>query len=728
MKTNMKAVSFKRLAWLTSAFALLAICLQLQAQISTDPPVPVNLPPTVSLVYPTATNFTEPADIGLVAEAVDQDGWIATVEFYANDVRLAVITNTATTSGGGGNSGYQNHYYFLWRQVHAGTYNLRAVATDNAGASASSAVKTVVVNPAQPPPPPPPPTNYPPSIVLKVQGSNFMAPANIVLNAQAYDRDGRVVSVEYFNGDASIGVVTAPVTTDSNGTTQISWMLVWSNVPAGTYTLTARATDNQGATAISPAVTVVVQPPFTVVRIAAVDAEAAEPGENTGKFVISRDGWLEGELTVNLGIGGTASNGVDYVALPDSVVIPAGQHAVELVVTPIDDTIPESTETVTVKILPPICPMIYPPPPTCYRIGNQDAATVYIRDNDFQTTNYPPLVAIVHPAWGARFVAPANINITAAAKDADGITQVEFFANNQSLGVVTNPLPILDPVQLDGANSAGIMPAPLYGLLWSNVPVGEYTLLAKAWDTKGAVGVSQPIRIAVVSNTPPPPPPPPPTNYEGVSITAIDACAREGTNHEGRINTALFRVRRHGGDTNTALTVPYTISGTASNGVDYETLPGVVTIPPGSRYADILVVPIDDNLREGPETVILSLVVPNPIEPVVAVTTGANSERDAGFHANTAVAAWRLRAAAVILDNDIPEPTTRPLPDGTINVRLPTNYTGCVRIELSTNLVNWVIIGTNNLSAAQNYVDPAADTHVRKFYRFVPVPCPATEP
>jgi hypothetical protein len=68
------------------------------------------------------------------------------------------------------------------------------------------------------------------------------------------------------------------------------------------------------------------------------------------------------------------------------------------------------------------------------------------------------------------------------------------------------------------------------------------------------------------------------------------------------------------------------------------------------------------------------------------------------------------------------------LPDGTFNVRLPTNYTGCVRIELSTNLVNWVIIGTNNLSAAQNYVDPAADTHVRKFYRFVPVPCPATEP
>ncbi len=59
--------------------------------------------------------------------------------------------------------------------------------------------------------------------------------------------------------------------------------------------------------------------------------------------------------------------------------------------------------------------------------------------------------------------------------------------------------------------------------------------------------------------------------------------------------------------TSSALTVGYSISGTASNGSDYQTLTGNVVIPAGLNHATITVTPIDDTTPEPSETVILSL-------------------------------------------------------------------------------------------------------------------------
>lgn len=91
---------------------------------------------------------------------------------------------------------------------------------------------------------------------------------------------------------------------------------------------------------------------------------------------------------------------------------------------------------------------------------------------------------------------------------------------------------------------------------------------------------------------------PPPT----VEIVASDAVACEfGT------NTARFSVVRSG-DTNPAVTVNYTISGTAINGSDYVSVPGSVTLAAGRIATNIVITPIADNLVEGDETVTLSLI------------------------------------------------------------------------------------------------------------------------
>jgi len=91
--------------------------------------------------------------------------------------------------------------------------------------------------------------------------------------------------------------------------------------------------------------------PLPTVSITATDATASEPGLDQGAFTVSRTGPMTGDLTVNLRIAGTASNGVDYAALNNSVTIPAGASSVVLTVAPLDDCEIEEPETVAVSIV-----------------------------------------------------------------------------------------------------------------------------------------------------------------------------------------------------------------------------------------------------------------------------------------------------------------------------------------------------------------------------------------
>jgi hypothetical protein len=59
--------------------------------------------------------------------------------------------------------------------------------------------------------------------------------------------------------------------------------------------------------------------------------------------------------TIHFTIGGTATNGVDYSAIPDSLVVPAGSTSGTLVIHPIQDNLIEGNETVQLIISIPSC-------------------------------------------------------------------------------------------------------------------------------------------------------------------------------------------------------------------------------------------------------------------------------------------------------------------------------------------------------------------------------------
>ncbi len=181
--------------------------------------------PTVSITSP-ATNavFTSPSNINFSSNAADNGGSIAKVEYYNGATKIGEAT--------------VNPYNFSWNNVAVGTYTITARATDNLGGVSVSAPLTVKVNQG---------TNQAPSVSLTApaNNANFNAPATINITANASDVDGSITKVEFYNGNTKLGEdASAP------------YALTWSNVAAGTYTISVKAFDNNNASTTSASVTV----------------------------------------------------------------------------------------------------------------------------------------------------------------------------------------------------------------------------------------------------------------------------------------------------------------------------------------------------------------------------------------------------------------------------------------------------------------------------------------
>ncbi|WP_242510163.1 Ig-like domain-containing protein, partial [Hymenobacter persicinus] len=102
----------------------------------------------------------------------------------------------------------------------AGTLSLTARATDNAGASTTTAAKSVTVTT---------PANSAPTVTLTAPSTGTVGTA-LSLTATAADADGTVTKVEFFNGTTKLGEDTSA-----------PYALSFTPTAAGTLSLTARA-------------------------------------------------------------------------------------------------------------------------------------------------------------------------------------------------------------------------------------------------------------------------------------------------------------------------------------------------------------------------------------------------------------------------------------------------------------------------------------------------------
>lgn len=382
--------------------------------------------------------------------------------------------------------------------------------------------------------------------------------------------------------------------------------------------------------------------------------------------------------------------------------VPPGDYAITAVATD-DDGASTPSDPVRISVLP-------PPPP-----------------------NQPPVVRITSPPNGAVFRGPIHLPLFAYAFDPDGsVASVEFFDDTISLGF-GHPVSAVPPPLPPGEVQPPILVAVssnFWELIWSNAPVGVHALTALAMDNSNAVTRSKPVLITVL------PSPPPPTNRPAmVSIIASDPVAIEGTNcwpWLGLTNgapswstwadasatfrwftncgpkNATFTVHRHG-TTNDDLTIAYDIGGTASNGVEYVALPGVVTIPAGERSALVNIVPIDDGPPDITSTVRLKLVPDTNVPPAYLL----------GFPRT---------AAAIILDGPGPNAVANLLPDRCFHLAAAGPDGAWFHIEYSEDCVHWIPICTNQVVNGRiDFIDPDAPGASSRFYRAVPEANPPAE-
>ena len=149
-----------------------------------------------------------------------------------------------------------------------------------------------------------------------------------------------------------------------------------------------------------------------------------------------------------------------------------------------------------------------------------------------------------------------------------------------------------------------------------------------------------------------------------IALPVVSVAATDNSASEFGVDNATFEIERAlTEELNQALTVHFTIGGSATNGLDYGMLANSVTIPAGSLNTAISVNPLTDILAEGPETVILTIVA----DPSYVV--GASSQATVTIK-DRPVDQWRFEkfTAVELADPSISGDLADPEGDGIVNL------------------------------------------------------------
>jgi hypothetical protein len=187
----------------------------------------------------------------------------------------------------------------------------------------------------------------------------------------------------------------------------------------------------------------------------------------------------------------------------------------------------------------------------------------------------PPAVSITAPSNGAT-VSGSGISVLASASSTVGVAGVQF--------------------TLDGADIGPVFTNAPYGGAWDSTTVadGAHVFTAVATDTVGNQATAAPVTV-LVSNT---------VASSGLPTVTI-AATTPNASRVGPVDGVITFTRT--GSTSAALTVNYSLGGTAANGADYALLGGSATIPAGAASSAITVAPLPSASYVGTETAVLTL-------------------------------------------------------------------------------------------------------------------------
>jgi len=170
--------------------------------------------------------------------------------------------------------------------------------------------------------------------------------------------------------------------------------------------------------------------------------------------------------------------------------------------------------------------------------------------------------------------------ITRAGSTATAVTVKYSLGGTPQNGVDYQTLPGSVTIPA-GATSADVKVIPTGGSRW---PIDKDVYLMLEQGSGYLVGTPNFDTVTITGNGQPA------DTRTWVSVVASDSRA------SGPGDIGVFTIsRRAGGSTATAVTVNYSLGGTPQNGVDYQTLPGTVTIPAGAASVQVKLIPIGNS-------------------------------------------------------------------------------------------------------------------------------------
>jgi hypothetical protein len=388
-----------------------------------------NTPPTVSITSPTnPATITLGASVTLQASASD-NGTVTQVVYSVNGSPISGALTTAP-------------YTFTWTPAAVGTYNVIATATDNQGATGTSAPVTVNVNPV----------SNGTTVVLQRGLNGYAGVTDTFLDSQLQTTVRGSMDPLYLDVTKYNPLVRFSIFQSEGGP-----------VP-------------NGATIQSATLSLYKQLYGDTIRVNAL----LKP------WVESQATWLVSQTGVPWTSPGASGSGTDFASAADALVAaPYNAGWVNFDVTtrvqqwsggPSTNFGWRLSQTTTGYN-----PKTFNSSEYAADTTHRPMLTVVYTGG---SSNKPPTVSIATPSNGASITLGAGFSLTANASDPDGtVAKVEYFANGTSVGSSTNA-------------------ASQFPVSWTPGATGGYTLTAVATDNVGATTTSAGIGVSVnpVSN------------------------------------------------------------------------------------------------------------------------------------------------------------------------------------------------------------------------------------
>lgn len=278
--------------------------------------------------------------------------------------------------------------------------------------------------------------NTPPTVSLTspAEGATFSTADTITFSADATDAGGSVAKVEFFDGANKIGDDTS------------SPFSITGTLAAGSHSITAKATDNAGATATSTARTITVNTPNQAPTIALTSPANAAIFSTADTITFTANASDDVSIAkVEFLADGSLIGAADTTApYSISATLPPGSHTITAKAT--DNTGLATTSTgVTITVNSP---------------------------------NSAPTVTLTSAQAGTTIATTGTVTLSATATDDGQITQVEFF---------------------NGATPISVDTTAPYEASVANLAPGTYTFTAIAKDNTGATTTSSPIQVNVAA-------------------------------------------------------------------------------------------------------------------------------------------------------------------------------------------------------------------------------------